>query len=79
MPCHSSTGGERSKSKVNFTEWTHYTAEKQKALAEKSYSELSKGGMPPAFVRENRPEIIPTKEQSDILKLWSESFKPAKK
>jgi hypothetical protein len=74
MPCHSSAGGMMSRSKLNFTEWTQYSPEKQKEKAEKMYSELNKGKMPPKNARESRPEIIPTKDQIDSIKKWSESF-----
>jgi hypothetical protein len=74
MPCHSSTGGMLSKGKLNFTEWTTYSAETQKKKAEKVYSELKKGAMPPKSARETRPEIVPTKDQIDIIKKWSDSF-----
>jgi len=73
-PCHTSEGGMMSKSKLNFTEWTNYSPEKQKEKAAKMYSEINKGAMPPKMAREKRPESIPTKEQLDIIKRWSESF-----
>ena len=63
-----------SKAKLNFTEWTNYSPEKQKEKAAKMFSELNKGAMPPKTAREKRPELIPTKEQVEIIKKWSESF-----
>ena len=74
VPCHTSDGGLMSRSKLNFTEWTQYSQEKQKAKAEKMYSMLKKGKMPPKDARETRPEIIPTEDQIDIIKKWSESL-----
>ena len=74
VPCHTSQGGLMSKAKLNFTEWTNYSPEKQKEKSAKMYSELNKGAMPPKSAREKRPEIIPTKEQIEIIKNWSESF-----
>jgi Haem-binding domain len=73
-PCHTSQGGLMSRSKLNFTEWTNYSPEKQKEKATKMFSELNKGAMPPKMAREKRPETIPTKEQIEIIKKWSESF-----
>jgi hypothetical protein len=73
-PCHTSQGGLMSRTKLNFTEWTKYSSEKQKEKAAKMYSEISKGDMPPKAAREKRPELIPTKEQADIIKKWSESL-----
>lgn len=73
-PCHTSEGGVMSKSKLNFTTWTNYSPEKQKEKAAKMYSELNKGAMPPKTARQKRPDLIPTKEQVEIIKKWSESF-----
>jgi hypothetical protein len=74
MPCHSSKGGLMPRTKLNFTEWTQYSPSKQKDRAEKMYSVLKKEKMPPKSARENRPDIIPTKEQIDSIKKWSESL-----
>ena len=74
VPCHTSTGGLMSRSKLNFTEWTQYSQEKQKAKAEKMYSMLKKDKMPPKDARETRPEIIPTEDQIDIIKKWADSL-----
>jgi cytochrome c5 len=74
MPCHSSNGGMLSKSKLNFSEWTEYSADKQKKKAAKMYKELSKNAMPPKDARETNPDIIPTKEQIEIIKAWADSF-----
>jgi hypothetical protein len=68
-----------SKTKLNFTEWTNYSPEKQKEKAAKIYSEINKGSMPPKMAREKRPETIPTKDQVEIIKKWSESFTADKK
>jgi hypothetical protein len=74
MPCHSAKGGMMARSKLNFTEWTSYSVEKQKGKANDMYKELSKDKMPPKDARENNPAIIPTKEQVDIIKKWADSF-----
>ena len=79
MPCHTSTGGMLSRGKLNFTEWTKYSLETQKKKAAKMYSVLKKEAMPPKSARETRPEIIPTKDQIDIIKKWSESFESVDK
>lgn len=79
FPCHSSQGGLMSKAKLNLTEWENYSPEKQKEKAEKMYSELNKGAMPPKKAREAKPETIPTTDQIEIIKKWSESFPADKK
>lgn len=73
-PCHTSQGGLMSRAKLNFTEWTNYSPEKQKEKAAKIYFEVNKGAMPPKAAREKQPELIPTNDQLAILKKWSESF-----
>jgi hypothetical protein len=78
-PCHTSDGGLMSRSKLNFTDWTNYTPEKQKNRASKMFSELNKGAMPPKSARAKRPELIPTKEQVEIIKKWSESLSSGSK
>lgn len=78
-PCHTNDGGSMAKSKLNFSNWANYTPEKQKAKAEKMYSELNKGDMPPKAARKKRPDLIPTSEQIDIIKKWSETFASSKK
>jgi hypothetical protein len=35
--------------------------------------------MPPKKAREMKPELIPTKDQIEIIKKWSESFPADKK
>jgi len=79
VPCHTSQGGLMSKSKLNLTEWDKYSPEKQKEKAAKMYSEVNKGAMPPKKARELKPELIPTKEQVEVIKKWSESFPADKK
>jgi hypothetical protein len=74
VPCHTSTGGLLSKAKLNFTEWTNYSADIQKKKAASIYSMLKKGAMPPKEAREANPDIIPSKKQIDIIKKWSQSF-----
>ena len=74
MPCHSSNGGMLSKAKLNFSEWTDYPADKQKKKAEQMYKELKKDKMPPKSAREANPDIIPTREQINIIKSWANSF-----
>lgn len=78
-PCHTNQGKLFSRAKLNFSEWSQYSPDKQKAKAEKMYSLLEKGDMPPKSVSKTRPEIIPTKDQIDIIKKWAESLKAENK
>jgi hypothetical protein len=73
-PCHTDKGGTMSKSKLNFTAWEKYSPEKQKEKAKNMYAELSKGKMPPKAARQKRPDLIPTAEQVEVIKKWSETY-----
>jgi len=75
VPCHTDKGGLMPKARLNFTDWTQYSTEKQKEKANLMSSVLEKDKMPPKDARENRPDIIPTKEQKQIIKKWAESLK----
>jgi hypothetical protein len=74
MPCHSSTGGLLSRSKLNFDQWKNYSSDKQQKLASEMYKEVKKDAMPPKSARENNPSIIPTNDQKELLKAWSQSL-----
>ena len=74
VPCHTSTGGSMSRGALNLTDWDKYTPTKQKGKAEKMYSMVNKGAMPPKSARESRPGIVPTKEQKDAIKNWADSL-----
>lgn len=75
MPCHTGKGELLPRLKLNFDKWTQYSPSNQKDKAADMYSVLNKGIMPPKSVREIRPDIIPTKDQIDIIKKWAESLK----
>jgi hypothetical protein len=73
-PCHTSKGSLLPRFKLNFDVWSESSAEKQKSKAKEIYSMVSKDKMPPKSARENRPDIVLTKEQIDLVKKWSESL-----
>jgi hypothetical protein len=78
MSCHGNNGGRLPKSKLNFSRWTGYGASKQAEKASSICSAVRKGKMPPKSARESTPELIPTKEQTDLICIWAESFKSEK-
>jgi hypothetical protein len=78
MSCHGSDGGRLPKSKLNFSRWTSYSAAKVEEKASLICSTLRKGKMPPKSARESNPELIPTKEQIDLICKWAESLKALK-
>jgi len=74
MPCHSNNGGLMPRKKLNFSDWANYSKEKQAERANKMYSELSEGKMPPEKRREARPELVPDAKQIATIKRWAEAL-----
>lgn len=78
MPCHGINGGRLPKSRLYFSRWAGYGAAKEAEKASLICSSVRKGKMPPKSARESRPELIPTKEQVDLICNWAESLKSKK-
>ncbi|MDP4223177.1 MAG: hypothetical protein Q8868_07685 [Bacteroidota bacterium] len=76
MPCHGIKGGRLPKGRLNFSRWAGYGAVKEAEKASLICSVLRKGAMPPKKARESHPELIPSKEQIDIICGWAETLKP---
>jgi hypothetical protein len=76
-PCHFAGGKTRAQWMVNFSKWTNYSSSKGAKKASMICYTLTKGKMPPKKVRKEMPEIVPTKEQLDLICKWSESLKAA--
>jgi mono/diheme cytochrome c family protein len=74
VPCHTSTGGFMSRGALNLSDWDKFTPGKQKNRAEKMVSMLNKNAMPPKSARSSRPEIVPTKEDIEIIKKWADAL-----
>lgn len=72
--CHAPGGSTLAMSKLNFSEWDGYSEKKQAAKASKIYEELSEGKMPPKKARKEHPELIPTQEQIESIRVWSETL-----
>lgn len=79
MPCHGSKGGRLPGASLKFSRWAGYSAEKEKEKASLICSAVSEGLMPPESARESRPELIPTKEQIDMICNWAETLMPLNK
>jgi hypothetical protein len=73
-PCHTSEGGLMARSKLNLSVWSSYSPEKQKDRAVRMYEQLDSAKMPPKKAREKNPELIPTPEQTAVIRSWSESL-----
>ncbi len=74
MPCHWQGGKFKSTFHVNFSKWDKYSPEKQAQKAKKICSVLLADDMPPASARENKPDIVPSKDQMDAICKWAESL-----
>jgi hypothetical protein len=76
MPCHWADGKKMAMSRINFSKWAEYDSKKEAKKASLICKTLGKGKMPPKSVKESAPELIPTKEQIDLICGWAESLKP---
>jgi hypothetical protein len=75
MPCHWAEGKKTAMSRINFSKWAEYDSKKEAKKASLICKTLGKGKMPPKSARESLPELIPTKEQIDLICGWAESLK----
>ncbi len=78
-PCHWNEGGRFPKSRINFSRWAAYGPVKEAEKASSICSALTRGAMPPRSARQTKPELIPSKEQIDLICKWVQTFKPEKK
>jgi cytochrome c5 len=73
--CHGVNGKMLPKTKLDFSKWAEYGAVKEAEKAAKICSVLTEEIMPPKSVRKSNPELIPTKEQVELICKWAESLK----
>jgi hypothetical protein len=78
-PCHYNNGEKMAMFMVNFDDWTKNSPERQYEKAQKITKMVSSGKMPKKSEVKKRPEIVPTKEQIEMVKAWAATFKPVKK
>jgi mono/diheme cytochrome c family protein len=74
--CHGSNGKMLPMAKLNFSKWAEYGAGKEAEKASKICSVITDEIMPPKSARKSNPELIPTKEQIELICKWAESLKP---
>ena len=74
MGCHGEGGKQMAMSKVNFSKWDSYDSKKQASKGGAICKAITKGKMPPKSVRESKPELVPTKEQIDLICKWSQTL-----
>lgn len=78
MDCHAAGGKGMAMSKVNFSEWDNYPADKQAKKAEAICKIITKGGMPPKSYKENNPDAVLTAAQIEMICKWSKTLAQAK-
>ena len=76
LKCHGSNGRLLALAKLNLSKWDEYTAAEKGKKASLICSEVTGGKMPPKSVRKSNPELIPSKEQIELICKWAESLKP---
>ena len=76
LNCHGSNGRLLALAKLNLSKWDEYTAAEKAKKASGICSELTEGKMPPKSARKSNPELIPSKEQIELICKWAESLKP---
>jgi mono/diheme cytochrome c family protein len=74
--CHGSNGKVLPMLKLNFSKWDEYGAAKEAELASAICSVITRELMPPKSIRQSKPELIPSKEQTEQICKWAESIKP---
>jgi mono/diheme cytochrome c family protein len=76
LNCHGSNGKLLAKAKLNLSKWDEYNAAEKANKASGICSQLTEGKMPPKSIRKSNPELIPSKEQIELICKWAESLKP---
>lgn len=74
MDCHADDGSSMAKSKLNFSKWESYDADKKVKKAKDICEEMKKGSMPPKGFRKNNPDLIPTGAEVDAVCKWVASI-----
>lgn len=76
MNCHGSDGRLLALAKLNLSKWDEFTAAEKANKAAGICYEMTEEKMPPKSTRKSNPELIPSKEQTDLICKWAESLKP---
>ena len=76
LNCHGINGRLLALAKLNLSKWDEYTAAEKAKKASVICSEVTEGKMPPKSVRKSNPELILTKEQTELICKWAESLRP---
>jgi cytochrome c5 len=74
--CHMEPGNGMAMSKVNFSKWDEYSAEKQASKANSVSKMVTKGKMPPKGFRADHPDKVPTEADKKMVQDWAASLQP---
>jgi len=76
LNCHGTDGRLLALAKLNLSKWAEFTVAEKVNKASGICYEMTEGKMPPKSTRKSNPELIPTKEQIELICKWAESLKP---
>ena len=71
MGCHGEGGNGLAMTRLNFSVWEKYSSKKQAKKANAICNVLSKGSMPPLYIRESTPQKVPTAAQVEMICDWA--------
>lgn len=78
MGCHSDNGNSIAESMLNFSSWEKMKAKKAIKKSNAICSAVTSEFMPPKSIRKAKPELLPTKEEIELICKWAESLKLSK-
>lgn len=73
ISCHSEGGNEMAMMHWNFSTWDKYSEKKQISLAKAICNAMTKGSMPPSWVKQINPDRIPTAIETEMVCKWAGS------
>ena len=74
--CHMEPGNKMALTKVNFSKWDEYSAEKQASKANSVSKMVTKGKMPPKGFKADHPDKVPTDADKKMVQEWAASKQP---
>jgi mono/diheme cytochrome c family protein len=69
--CHGTGGNMQAMAKLNFSKWYTYKGKKREKKAAAICKSLRKGSMPPSYLRESAPALVPTPAQVNLICDWA--------
>jgi hypothetical protein len=75
MQCHGSEGRPMSLAKLNFSKWNDYDEATGGDKVSRICTSISERSMLPKFIRETKPELIPSEGQIELICKWADSIR----